>query len=76
MTVLRWLQKTDERILILTGSSGTGKSSLLNACVIPELRESKPPCTVVVVRSFDNPIDDIRTQLLKPEFIWNRPAPS
>jgi hypothetical protein len=42
ITVLRWLQRTDERILILTGSSGTGKSSLLNAFVIPELRKVAP----------------------------------
>jgi hypothetical protein len=43
ITVLDWLH---ERILILTGSSGTGKSSLLNAFVIPALRESKPQATV------------------------------
>jgi Leucine-rich repeat (LRR) protein len=73
VTVLRWLQKTDERILILTGSSGTGKSSLLNAFVIPEVRESSPPWTVVLVRSFDNPLDDLCTQLLKPGFIWEKP---
>ena len=71
-TVLAWLQKTDERILILTGSSGTGKSSLLNAFVIPALRESKPLCTVLLVRSFDNPLDDVRSQLLNPGVVWDK----
>jgi Leucine-rich repeat (LRR) protein len=71
-TVLDWLRKTDEQILILTGSSGTGKSSLLNAFVIPELRESKPAFTVLLVRSFDNPLDDLRRQLLAPGNIWDR----
>src|SRR5215469_3761714 len=36
-SVLDWCRKTNESILILTGLSGTGKSSLLTAFVIPAL---------------------------------------
>lgn len=73
VTVLDWLQKTDQQILILSGSSGTGKSSMLSAFVVPALRESKPACTVLLVRSFDNPFDELRSQLLKPGVIWDKP---
>jgi hypothetical protein len=41
LTVPDWCRKTDESILILTGPSSTGKSSLLTAFVIPALREGK-----------------------------------
>ena len=71
--VLDWLRRTDERIVILTGSSGTGKSSLLSAFVIPTLRESVPHCEVLLLRSFDNPFTDLRSQLLKPGIIWEKP---
>lgn len=58
--VFDWCRRTNESILILTGLSGTGKSSLLSAFVIPALREGKSPSTVVLVRSFDNPLDELR----------------
>lgn len=40
--VLSWLKGTKEPVVVLSGLSGTGKTSMLEAFVIPELRESKP----------------------------------
>jgi hypothetical protein len=71
--ILDWCRNTDESILILTGLSGTGKSSLLTAFVIPLLREGKPPSTVFLVRSFDSPLDELRRQLLSPGLVWDKP---
>jgi hypothetical protein len=51
--VLSWLKGTKETVTVLSGSSGTGKTSLLQAFVIPELCESKPPFTVLLIRGFD-----------------------
>jgi hypothetical protein len=58
--VLSWLKGTKEPVVVLSGLSGTGKTSLLEAFVIPELRESKPSCTVLLIRGFDNPIAELR----------------
>jgi hypothetical protein len=72
--ILRWVRETREQILILSGSSGTGKSSLLQAFVIPYLREDNPPCTVLLVRGFDEPIAELCRQLAIPGIIWEIPA--
>ena len=54
--VLNWLRGADEPILFLTGRSGTGKSSLLAAYVLPELRDSAPAVRSLIVRSYDDPV--------------------
>jgi hypothetical protein len=72
-TVLRWVRQSRERVLVLTGSSGTGKSSLLQAFVIPELREGTPPCSVLLLRSFEDPLAELRRRLVEPGVIWTKP---
>ena len=53
---LRWLQGADASFLYLTGFSGTGKSSLLQAWLIPELAKGDPPTRTVVARSYADPL--------------------
>jgi hypothetical protein len=43
ISVRDWLVRSDRTLLYLTGRSGTGKSSLLDAWVLPELNLLEPP---------------------------------
>ena len=62
--VLNWLRCSDDSVLYLTGRSGTGKSSLLAACVVPTLREVSR-WTPIVIRTWDDPLLTLRQELLK-----------
>jgi hypothetical protein len=54
---LKWLRNPRSPILYLTGSSGTGKSSLINAYLTPGLeKESSPKTNVYVLRSYRDPL--------------------
>jgi len=57
---------------VLTGSSGTGKSSLLQAFVIPEMREGTPPCTVLLLRSYEDRLPNSPPSR-EPGVIWTKP---
>ncbi len=60
-----------EPILFLTGDSGTGKSSLLQAHVIPALGEAG--WLVLTARSFADPLGALRAALTAPGVIWKSP---
>lgn len=62
---LRWLQRADAPFLYLTGVSGTGKSSLLQAWLKPELAKADPPTLVLVVRSYGDPIAQLTDALIR-----------
>jgi hypothetical protein len=69
--VFDWIKKTEEPILFLSGMSGCGKSSLLNASVLPRLRKESPTYTTLLVRSFEDPIQALREALNKQCLIKN-----
>jgi hypothetical protein len=72
--VFSWLKGTKEPIVVLSGLSGTGKTSLLEAFVIPELRENDPSCKVLLIRGFDDPLAELQRRLLDPGVIWKKPG--
>jgi formylglycine-generating enzyme required for sulfatase activity len=63
--VLDWLTRTTQMPLFLTGDSGSGKSSLLNAFVLPEFRAQG--WTVIEARAWQDPLDALRKALARPQ---------
>lgn len=50
-----------QRLVVLYGASGTGKSSLIQAGLAPQIERSKPPYAVILVRVLGDPAQAIRT---------------
>ncbi|MBI1358258.1 MAG: hypothetical protein GC160_28315 [Acidobacteria bacterium] len=71
LETLHWIQRAKAPLLFLTGVSGAGKSSLLNASVLPGLRAEG--WTVVAARSFGDPTEQLVSALLEPDRIWKKP---
>jgi hypothetical protein len=61
--ILRWLRESKEPVLYLTGQSGSGKSSLLDAWVAPRL-----DAKVIKLRGYQDP-----AQALEEELSTGRP---
>lgn len=61
--VLSWIERSAGMPLYLTGDSGSGKSSLLNAFVLPALRDHG--WTVVEARAWQDPETALRNALLQ-----------
>lgn len=59
--VLTWLERSVSTPLYLTGDSGSGKSSLLSASVLPALRNRG--WTVVEARAWQDPVQALRDAL-------------
>jgi formylglycine-generating enzyme required for sulfatase activity len=71
---LAWIEASDHIPLYLCGDSGCGKSSLLNAFVLPKLRERE--WTVVEARAWQDPERALRDELLKLPGLRRRNAES
>ena len=63
--VKSWIDAARSPILYLTGRSGTGKSSILQAWIIPELKREDPACLDILIRSFGEPLQTLSLELLK-----------
>ncbi len=65
---VQWLKKTKSPVLYLTGPSGSGKSSLINACLAPELEKEKSIKTnLFLLRSYHNPLKELYNALVIDE---------
>lgn len=69
--ILRWVQHSENSLLYLTGRSGTGKTSIVNAHLQPSLRDTG--ALVLYVRVYDNPRDNVVAALTSPGAIWKSP---
>jgi hypothetical protein len=65
--VLTWVREATLSLLYLTGVSGSGKSSVLAAYVIPKLRGET---LVVPLRASDAPLGYLRAALLTADAVW------
>lgn len=72
--VLRWLRSPPSKVLYLTGSSGTGKSSLLAAWVLPKLE--KEGVKIIRLRGYQDPAKALDVELKRPGAIWKRNPPN
>lgn len=71
--VLKWLRQSPSRVLYLTGSSGAGKSSLLEAWVLPKLQ--RDGVTIIRLRGYQDPAQGLEDELKKHGVIWQTNTP-
>src|SRR5271157_5150989 len=70
--ILRWLERRTSPILYLTGFSGSGKSSLLAAWVLPRLE--RKDTVIIRLRGYQDPVAALEQELLRPGVIWRKPT--
>jgi hypothetical protein len=69
--VVRWIEGRRGRILYLSGLSGSGKTSLLQAWVRPQLE--RIAYKMLIIRGYESPVEALRKALLNPGSIWQKP---
>jgi Leucine-rich repeat (LRR) protein len=70
--ILRWLKTTRDLVLYLTGLSGSGKSSLLAAWVLPKLE--RQDTVVIRLRGYQDPVAMLLLELQRSGVIWQKPS--
>lgn len=79
--ILKWIRHTNRPVVYVTGRSGTGKSSLMSAYVVPALNrgtdapadQQNEQVTAVMVRAFGDLDATLRDELGKPGVLWQKP---
>src|ERR1019366_2835281 len=71
--ILRWAKSSESPLLYLTGLSGSGKSSLLTAWVLPKLEREN--MRVVRLRGYQDPLAVLQQEVRRPGVIWKKSAP-
>src|SRR5271156_3824413 len=56
--VCKWIEASSSAVLYLSGQSGAGKSSLINAAIVPYMREKS--WLVLPLRPHDAPLEQVR----------------
>jgi hypothetical protein len=69
--ISRWIEYSSAPALYLTGVSGSGKSSLLSAWVLPHLVRQK--AIIVRLRGYQNPLIALEQELKKRNTVWEIP---
>jgi hypothetical protein len=64
--VFEWLCDASTSVLFVTGQSGSGKSSLLDAWVIPRLRQDLAT-EVIKLRAYQEPLEALASRLREPD---------
>ncbi len=77
--ILAWVRAAGDPILYLSGLSGAGKSSLLNASLLPALaagdaQANSAPCHIIPIPELGDPIAHLREALLTPGAVWKSPT--
>ena len=72
--ILAWLRQAPPQVLFLTGQSGSGKSSLLDAWVIPKLTQNGTE--VIKLRAYQTPLEALSSRLCEPGVFWKTPPES
>jgi hypothetical protein len=68
--ILQWVKERRAPVLYLTGQSGSGKSSILSAWVVPRLTKEKPPVKVIQLRGYQDPVSVLTAKVREPGVIW------
>ena len=71
--ILKWLRSAPSRLLYLTGSSGAGKSSLLEAWVLPKLE--REGVKVIRLRGYQDPARVLEDELKRKGAVWKENVP-